>query len=180
MIASGLCSPAQARRFGCRQNAQLNHDCRARRVGAIGELPTNEMRASRRRRALPYGEKRIRVRDRGRRPVRGRTADLFRQPSESRVRDCAAAALDRGRINAFARKLDVDPEALGRLGIGMLGLARHRPRMYGFNENLTLNWRPGRGAILFAELTGLPPQTERQCSLCRHCGASVVTAHVPS
>ena len=88
---------------------------------------------------------------------------IFRQPSESRVRDCAAAALDRGRINAFARKLDVDPEALGRLGIGMLGLARNRPRMYGFNENLTLKWRPGRGAILFAELTGLPLQTERQC-----------------
>ena len=87
MIVSGLCSPAQAPRFGCRQNAQLNHDCRARRVGAIGELPTNEMRIS----SAPSSSirgKTIRVRDRGRRPVRGRTADFsgsHRSP-ESRLR----------------------------------------------------------------------------------------------
>jgi hypothetical protein len=117
-------------------------------VGAIGELPTNEMRISSAPSSSMPGKNifAFATEGVGRSVVAPRICSGSHRSPE---RDCAAAALNRGRINTFARKLDVDPEALSRFGIGTPGLARHRPHMCGFNEDLTLKCRAYRGRNSF-------------------------------
>jgi hypothetical protein len=104
-------------------------------VGAIDELPTTEMRISSAPSSSMPGKNVFAFATEG----VGRSVVALQicfGSHRSPERNCAAAALDRGRINTFARKLDVDPEVLSRFGIGKPELARHRPRICGFNEDL--------------------------------------------